>query len=183
MELLEAISARRSVREFLDSPVSEDKINKLLEAAQWAPSWGNTQCARYIVVGDPQIKTALKETLTPTNPARGAFDTCPLLIAVVAQLGLSAHKRGVPVDDRQWYMFDCALAVENISLAACALGLGTVIVGAFDYKKANEALGVPQGFQTVAILPVGFPKTVPSAPSRKSLSEIAFTDRFAQPLT
>jgi nitroreductase len=182
MELLEAISARRSVREFLDSPVSEDKINKLLEAAQWAPSWANTQCARYIVIRDSQTKSALKETLTPTNPARNAFDTCPLLIAVVAQLGLSAHKRGVPVDDRQWYMFDCALAAQNISLAACALGLGTVIVGAFDYKKANEVLGVAQNFQTVAILPVGFPKTVPSAPSRKSLSEIVFKDRFAHPL-
>ncbi|MFH1423151.1 MAG: nitroreductase family protein [Planctomycetota bacterium] len=180
MELSEVISARRSVREYLDSPLSEDKIEKLLEAARWAPSWANTQCVRYVVIRDTEIKKDLKETLTPSNPARPSFDTCPVILAVVAKLGVAGCKKGVAVDDKQWHMFDSALSVQNISLSAAALGLGTVIVGAFDYKKADSILSVSEGFQTVAFLPLGYPKSAPSAPPRKPLAEITFKEKFGQ---
>lgn len=179
MEVFEAITGRRSVRNYLDSPVSEDDINKILEAARWAPSWANTQCARYVVIRDAALKTSLKETLSPNNPARDSFDVCPAVIAVLGKLATAGYKKGVATDDKQWHMYDCALAAQNICLAAHALGLATVIVGFFDYARAGEILQVPGEFQVVCLLPLGYPKRTPDPPARKELSELVSTDEFS----
>lgn len=178
MEVFEAITGRRSVREYLDSAVSEDDIRKVLDCARWAPSWANTQCARHVVVKDASLKARLKETLTPNNPARDSFDVCPVVIAVLGKLGKAGCKKGVALDDKQWHMFDCALAVQNICLGAHALGLATVIVGAFDYRAAAGVLGVPEGLHVVCLLPLGYPKRTPDAPARKELSDLVSTDEF-----
>lgn len=180
MEVFEAITGRRSVRSFLDSSVSEDDIRKLLDGARWAPSWANTQCARHIVVKDASLKAKLKETLTPNNPARDSFDICPAVIAVLGRLGTAGCKKGVALDDKQWHMFDCALAVQNICLGAHALGLATVIVGAFDYRAAGDLLGVPEGYHAVCLLPLGYPRRTPDPPRRKELSELVSTDSFSE---
>ncbi len=178
MELFETITGRRSVRDYLGAAVSEDDLNRILEAGRWAPSWANTQCARYVLVKDHACKTQLEETLTPKNPARDSFGTCPVIIAIVARLKTAGCKKGVALDERQWHMYDCALATQNMCLAAHALGLGTVIVGAFDYKQAGEILNVPADYQVVALLPLGYPKTTPNAPSRKDLSELVCDESF-----
>ena len=69
-------------------------------------------------------------------------------------------------------------AVQNMVLAAHTMGLGTVIVGALDAKKAAEILGVPAGYSVVAMLPLGFPEREGNAPPRKELSEFVFYDKF-----
>jgi nitroreductase len=76
-------------------------------------------------------------------------------------------------------MYDCALATQNICLAAHALGLATVIVGFFDCARAGEILQVSGEFQVVCLLPLGYPKRTPDPPARKGLSELASTDRFS----
>ncbi len=63
MEVLEAIRERRSVRRFTEDPVSPEDLAKVLEAAQWAPSWVNVQPWKIIIVKDPGKKEALAETL------------------------------------------------------------------------------------------------------------------------
>jgi nitroreductase len=178
MELFETITGRRSVRNYLDSPVSEDDLRKILDAARWAPSWANTQCARYVVVKDPSVKTKLKETLSPNNPARDSFNVCPVVIAVAGKLETAGYKKGVATDDKQWHMYDCALAAQNMCLAAHALGLATVIVGLFDYHTAGQVLHVPEGFQVICLVPLGYPKKTPDAPRRKELAELSFVDSF-----
>ena len=180
MEFFEAVKGRRSVRNYIDSPVSEDDIRKILDSARWAPSWANTQCARFVVVKDVAVKTRLKETLSPNNPARDSFNVCPVIIAVMGKLETAGYKKGQATDDKQWHMYDCALATQNMCLAAHALGLATVIVGLFDYKQAGQVLHVPEGFQVVCLLPLGYPKNVPDAPRRKELDELSFTDSFTR---
>jgi nitroreductase len=77
-------------------------------------------------------------------------------------------------------MFDTALAVQNMVLAAHGLGLGTVIIGTFDAVKAAETLGVPEGYQVVTLFPLGVPAKEGKAPPRKEISEIAFTDKWGK---
>jgi nitroreductase len=81
-------------------------------------------------------------------------------------------------DKGDWYMYDVALAMQNLTLAAHALGLGTVHIGAFDAIKVAEILGVPQGFAVVAMTPLGYPDESPEARTRKELAEIVFYDKF-----
>jgi len=179
MELFEAIKGRRSVRNYLDSPLSEDDLKRVLDAGKWAPSWANTQCVRFVVARDKEAKAKLKESLTPNNPARDTFDVCPVVIAVVAKLGIAGCKKGEPLDDKQWHMYDCALATQNICLAAHGLGIATVIVGAFDYAGAGQVLHLPEGYQVVCLLPMGYPRRTPDAPKRKDISELVSDNSFA----
>lgn len=178
MELERAIGDRRSIRKYKSDPVSDEDLYTVLEAARWAPSWANTQCWEFIVVKNPQTKVKLMETLTERNPARGAMTEAPVVIAACAQLKKSGYKRGEQVTDKgDWFMFDVALAVQNLTLAACSLGLGTVHVGAFDAKKAEEILNVPEGTVVVELLPLGYPVEIPQPPPRKELSEFVYYEK------
>ena len=75
-------------------------------------------------------------------------------------------------------MYDAGLATQNLCLAAHAVGLGTVIIGAFDAKKAGEILKVPEGFAVVVLVPLGYPAQAGRPSTRKELPEIAFYNKF-----
>jgi len=186
MEVLEAIKARRSIRQYKTSSVDNEVIELVLEAARWAPSWANTQCWRFVVVRDSKIKSELASVLSTNNPATDAIRSAPVVIVACAELGKAGYYRGEPGKPGEpatdkgdyWYMFDVALAMQNLVLAAHSLGLGTVYVGAFDAKKAASILEVPQGFCVVGITPLGYPAQEPGPRPRKELSEITFYDKF-----
>ncbi|MDY6917194.1 MAG: nitroreductase family protein [Chloroflexota bacterium] len=181
MNVMEVMKTRRSVRKFKADPVGDDALNTVLDAARWAPSWANTQCCRLVVVKDPENKAKLADALTPTNPAANAVRTAPVVIVACAVLGRSGFKRGeVMTSKGDWFMFDVALAMQNLTLAAWELGLGTVHVGLFDAKKVEEALQVPDGVTVVSMTPLGYPDEEPKAPARKELSEIVFRERYGQ---
>lgn len=181
MDLLEVIRSRRSVRKLKPDPVPDELITKILEAARWAPSWANTQCWEFVVVKDPDIKAKLAEALVPPrNPAKQAVATAPVVIAALGRRGVSGFYKGKPVTSKgDWFMFDVALAVQNMVLEAHALGLGTVIVGAIDFEKASKVLGLPSGVELVVLIPVGYPAEVPRAPPRKEVSEFTHFDRYS----
>ena len=77
-------------------------------------------------------------------------------------------------------MYDTALATQNLCLAAHALGLGTVILGAFDAKKAGEILKVPAGFAVVVLVPLGYPAAEGRPTTRKELAEIVSYNTFGK---
>ncbi|MBS7640507.1 MAG: nitroreductase family protein [Candidatus Bathyarchaeia archaeon] len=180
MDIIEVIKTRRSVRNFKSDPVEDEKLLVVLEAARWAPSWANTQCWEFIVVKSAEVKEKLAETLLPMNPAFNAVKKAPVVIVACAKLGLSGYYKGKPVTDKgDWFMFDVALALQNLVLTAWSLGLGTVYVGAFDAKKAAEVLGVPQEVSVVALLPLGYPAEIPKEPpKRKDIKEIVYLDKY-----
>lgn len=181
MELMDAIKGRRSVRKYKPDAVSDKDLETILEAARWAPSWANTQCARWIVVKDRETKLKLVETLSPTNPAAEAIRTVPVVLALCAETGRAGIKKGEAVTDKgDWFMFDAALAAQNLTLMAHALGLGTVNIGYFDAKKAEQILEIPANARAVELIPLGHPDEQPKGPGRKELSEIVFRERFGQ---
>jgi nitroreductase len=186
MEVLEAIKTRRSIRRYKSTPVDDKTIELVLEAARWAPSWHNTQCRRFVVVRDTDIKNKLADTIIPVsdrpNRAAEAIRNAPVAIVACAELGKSGYSTrepGKPVTDKgDWFMFDVALAMQNLTLAAHSLGLGTVHTGAFDAKMVAGILGVPEGFCVVSMTPLGYPDEEPLARPRKELSEIVFYDKY-----
>jgi len=187
VEALEAINKRRSIRRFKSTPVEDEKIELVLEAARQAPSWGNTQCWRFVVVRDAEIRNRLADTGFGVggghpNIATEAMRVAPVAIVACAELGkagCSYREPREPVTDKDdWFMFDTALAMQNMVLAATALGLGTVYIGAFDSVAAEKVLGVPKGYQVVSMTPLGYPDEEPGPRPRKELTEIVFHDRF-----
>jgi nitroreductase len=181
MDTLETIKARRSIRRYKPDPVDDKILTQVLEAARWAPSWSNTQCSRFIVVKDPATKAALAGILASDNPAAKAFLSAPIIIVACAELKKSGFYSGTdqPCTNKgDWFMFDVALAMENLALAAHTFGLGTVHVGLFDAAKAESILGIPGGFTVVEMTPLGYRDTEGCAPPRKELAEIVFKEKF-----
>lgn len=179
MEVLEAIKARRSIRKYKTDPVPEKMLETVLEAARLAPSWANTQCSRFIVVRDGAVKNKIAETLSANNPATDAIRNAPVTLVACAELAKSGCSGGVPSTDKgDWFMFDVALAMQNLVLAAQSLGLATVYVGLFNAGEVARILQVPEGFCAVALTPLGFPDQVRDPRPRKELSEIVFYDRW-----
>ncbi len=179
VQLWEAIRGRRTIRHFREEEVKEEAILELLEAVRWAPSWANTQCWEVVLVSRADLKEALAETLTLGNPAREATRSAPWVVVFLGQRGKAGFYKGRPSTDKgDWLMFDVALAVQNFCLAAHDRGLGTVIVGAFDAKKAASLLGVPEDREVVVLVPVGVPAEAPSPPKRKEVADFLHRETF-----
>lgn len=176
---MEAIKGRRSVRKYKEEEVQEEQIRQVLEAAIWAPSWGNTQCWRFVVVKEKTIKEKLADSLTARNPATQAVREAPVVIIGCGVKEKSGFYKGKPVTDKgDWLLYDVALSFENLSLVAYSLGLGTVHIGAFNTEKVKEILCLPENIVPVIMTPLGYPEEIPSAPPRKPVDEVTYINRY-----
>jgi nitroreductase len=178
MELLEAINARRSVREFTGEAVSEAVLRELIDAAVQAPSAINQQPWCFVVVREPSLLAhisdqakahLLKASLgAPAHPFRDMlndpkfdiFYHAPVLLVIAACQ---------PTD---WAVEDCALAAENLMLAAHGAGLGTCWIGFAQHwlgtADGKAALGLPLSHSPIAPIIVGHPLRKPASVPRKA---------------
>jgi nitroreductase len=183
MEVIEAIRKRRSIRVYKSTPVGQKTIDAILEAGRLAPSWANTQTWRFVVVRDAQAKTALADAANPPGSRNNnVMKQAPVVIAACAELNRAGFRDGKPVTDKEgyWFMFDSALALQNMVLEAEELGVGTLYIGAFDARKAAAVLGVPEGYVCVALLALGYADEQPDARARKDMADIVYFDRYGQ---
>jgi nitroreductase len=151
MGVFETILARRSIRKFKADAVGRDRLEKLLEAARWAPSAGNLQPWVFVVVTSAEVR----EALAAAAYGQRFVAEAPAVIAVLA-----VPPKDTPYGRRGRELYclqDTAAAVQNILLTAQDLGLGTCWVGAFDEDAAARALGAEEGERPVALVPVGVP--------------------------
>jgi nitroreductase len=178
-EVLQAIKNRRSIRKFTEQPVSEEVLQQLLEAVQWAPSWANTQCWELVVVKDPAQREKLQATMGKGNPATKAIVSAPLLIVLCGKLNESGYYKGqITTKFGDWFLYDLGIAGQTLHLACQGLGLGMVTVGLFDQDAAAKVLGVPEGYELVAMMPIGYPDQDPKPPKRKEISDFTHHDRW-----
>ncbi len=178
-EFMEIMKNRRSIRKFEDKEVEDEKLKQILEAVQWSQSWANTQCWEVVVIRDQDVKDQLQETMVKGNPATNAIVQAPILLALCAKLQSSGYyKEQVTTKFGDWFMFDMGLATQNICLTAHSLGLGSVVVGLFDHDKAKQVLQVPEGYELVTIIPLGYPAKTPKTPERRSIEDFTHYERF-----
>ena len=181
MELMEVIKGRRSIRKYRPDSVPDEVLQKVFEGVRWSPSWANTQCWEVIVVRDPRVKSEILRTVPETNRAHSAMVEAPVILILCGKKGVSGFKKGEAATVKgDWLMFDSGIAMQTLCLTAHSLGLGTVVVGLFDHKKAEEILGVPQDREVVAITPLGYPAAEGVAPKRKEVSEFVFQERYGK---
>lgn len=182
MDVFQAIRERRSVRKFKPDPISENMVKDVLEAGIWAPSWANTQCWRFVVVRDEGIRARLAETMEKGNPAAEAVRKAPVTLIICGELRKSGYYKGEASTEKgDWYMFDTALACQNMMLAAYAIGLGSVAIGLFDAATVARILQTPADIKVVLMMPLGYPDEQPKTPRRRELAEITYYEGYGQP--
>ena len=168
MNVKEAIETRRSIRKYLQTPVEEEKLRLVLDAARLAPSARNDQKWRFIAVRDDAKRQLLCEA---------AFDQPFVKEAPVVIVACGMEPRfmscGMPTD-----IVDVSIAVSYITLQACELGLGTCWLGHFDAQKVRAALGIPEDVSVVAVTPLGYPAQNPDPRPRKAFDEVVSYDKW-----
>lgn len=173
MDVLEVIKGRRSVRAFKSQDVSREIVEKLIDAARWAPSAGNIQPWEFIIVRKPEIKRRLVEAAL----GQTFIEEASVIIVVCADENRSSQGYGIR-GKTLYCIQDTAAAVQNINLAAYSLGLGTCWVGAFREEEARKILKVPRGIRPVAIIPVGYPAEAPPPRSRRPINNVIHYETF-----
>jgi len=184
MDLFTAIRERRSCRSFLDDPIDEAVLEKIIEAGTWAPSPMNAQPWEFIVVTSPEGKEKIyaeaercRQWALSTSGWKWLdkyriefLKTAPALVVVVGD----PKKTGVDQfmeDGSAGYQYACAAASQNMMLAAQALGIGSLWFTLFDRKNVSEALGVDPEKKVLSIVCLGKPSGAVAPVPRKPAVE------------
>jgi nitroreductase len=178
MDAMDMIKERRSVRKYVNKKVDRETMEAIIEISRWAPSWANTQIARYTLVDDP--KTLAR--LTAEGVKGFAYNTKTLENAHgVAVLSFVKGKSGrlekyADFDSSNanfWEAFDAGIACQTFCLAAHAKGVGTCIFGVIDDQAIAEIIDLPEEETVAALVVYGYPEGLATAPPRKSVEDIA----------
>lgn len=168
-DILELIKSRRNVTSFLPKFVSWENISRVLDAGRHAPSCGNIQNWKFIVV----IKSGLKQELAAASYDQYEIAQAFALIVVCAEPEKAERYYGEK--GKTFYSVqNCAAAAQNMLLEAHSLGLGARWVGAFDAEKVKELLKIPDDAEPQLIVALGYAKDIPSKPPKYPLETLVY---------
>lgn len=170
MDMMEGLMTRRSVRKYTDQKIDKETITEILTAAQYAPTAHNKQPWEFLVVDDKEVLAHLRSIQRWTSFAKDA--ACVIFVCGDENQSFSRHK-----ENETWSFVDvdCALATENLLLAAHAKGLGCCYCGAAPMQKVvedlKEYLNLPENIRPFAIVTMGYPAETPKQPEGRFKEE------------
>lgn len=176
MDLLTGLTGRRSIRHYTEQPVSEQEIRTILETARFAPSWKNSQTARYYAVLSPELKNQIAEQGTlDFSKNKYNIQNAPALMILTSVRNLSGYEPDgsfTTSKNTHWESFDAGIAAQTFCLSAYAHGFGTLIMGIFDEQKISAILNLPENETVSALIALGHAEKMPDAPARHTVGEI-----------
>jgi len=161
MDTFECIKARRAVRKYLNKPVTWDDISNITEAGRYAPSAGNLQNWKFIVVLDKDKRKALAEAALKQY----WMESAPVHIVIVSEPQKAERYYGAR-GERLYSVQNCAAAAQNMVLEAQNLGLATCWVGAFEEEMVKRVLNIPPEARPQIILTLGYAAEQPDKPAK-----------------
>ena len=176
MALMNEITERRSRKIFLRKEVPADVIKEILLAAQFSPTCFNNQPARFVVVTGESL-----DILNPVLSRGNAWaKEAPVLMALASKPDLDCQITG-----RDYFMLGCGLQLENLILQAVHRGLFAHPLAGFKEDMAKDVLGIPEEYQVLALVAIGYPDPEDELEEkgRKPMGEIAFRDRWGNPIS
>ena len=199
MEVLDAIRRRRSIRNYKPDPIPKDVLDKLLEALRLAPSAGNRQPYKFIIVLDEETRKKLAAACR-FNPGRlngqEFIADAPLVIAACGSVRKAItryYKDGEvfltigttpeeidkdPIEYDNTMPIDLAIALDHLTLVAAAEGLGTCWVGGLDELEVRRLLSIPNDMRVPIVMTVGYPVSWPEPRPRKPLERLIYHDKY-----
>ncbi len=172
-DILGLIKSRRTIKNFLPKYVSWEDMTRVVDAGRHAPSCGNLQNWKFIVVDEGEKKQAV---------ARACYDQLDIisahgLIVVCAEAEKAERYYGLR-GERLYTVQNCAAAIQNMLLEAHSLGLGGAWIGAFDEEAVKSILGIPEDARPQAIVAIGYPREIPPKPPKYPLETVVYINRW-----
>ena len=173
MDVFECIKTRRSIRRYLQSPVEWGKVGTVLEAGKAAPSAGNVQDWKFIVVTSPEQKKGIAHACMDQQ----WIATAPVIVVVLAEPDKQKRLYGLR-GEGLYTVQDCAAAIQNMLLMAHALGLGSCWVGSFNEEALRRVMFIPEEIKPQAIVTLGYPDEIVPEPPEYTLENVVFFRDF-----
>lgn len=163
---------RYSCRQYSPRPVEREVVKAVLDTARLAPSACNRQPWVFVVLDTPELLD-----MAASCYGRDWLRTAPAIIVACGEHDKAWHR---PQDGKDHTDVDLAIAVEHLCLGAASLGLGTCWICNFDASRLSELMGLPEGVEPIAMIPLGYPAEDAKVPekTRKELDEIVRWGRF-----
>jgi nitroreductase len=176
MDTKDCIRGRRSIRRYTGQSITRETLEQIVALAAYAPSWKNTQVARYTLVTDRAlIEKLANECVLGFTHNTAILLNCNVLAVqsiVVKHSGYERDGSFSTAMGTHWESFDAGISAQTFCLAAHELGVGTCILGVFDAKKVAEAVNLPSTQAASCLIAMGYPAENPAAPARKSAGEL-----------
>ena len=165
MSLLDLILSRRSIRRYEDKDLPEEVLQQILEAGRHAPSAVNRQPFRFIVVNDHDLLKNLCDNLINRFVKHAP-------IVIVGCADVKSFLTG------KWAIVDTSIAMQNMVIAAWALGIGSCWIGGCNENEIKKLLKIPDKWKFVALLTLGYPAEQPKSRRKKQLEKIFSFNSF-----
>ena len=176
MELTKAMETRRSIRAYkAGQTVEKGALEEMVKAAQLAPSWKNSQTARYYVIATPEKLAEVREKCLPEFNQKNVADAAALIVTTFVKNRAGFDREGNADNElgNEWGAYDLGLASQNMLLKATELGLSTLVMGIRDEKALRAELAIPDDQEVVSVIGVGYGVEEPEMPKRKDLEKVA----------
>lgn len=172
-DLLNLIHQRQSDRAYLDKPVEEEKLQRILEAGRLAPSACNAQPWKFIVINEPELKNKIADCTSSKVLGMNHFTKqAPIHIVIIEEKANFTSNAGSLIKNKKFPLIDIGIAAEHICLQAAAEGLGTCMLGWFDEPKVKKLLNIPKSKRVPLIITLGYPAQETRDKRRKDLNQI-----------
>ena len=155
MSLVDVVLSRRSIRRYTKKEIPRDVLEKILEAGRQAPSAANRQPWHFIVITDNEIKKKLSQWQLSKFVKDSAFTIV-----------------GCAYADDYLALIDTSIALQNMVIAAWALGIGSCWIAGFEEDKAKQMLSIHEDWRVIALITFGYPAEKPRVIQKKLLDEI-----------
>lgn len=172
-DILDLIKSRRTIKYFLPKFVSWDNLSKVIDAARHAPSSGNIQNWKFILMLEPAAKQKIAEAAYEQYEIASAA----AIIVVCAELEKAERYYGLR-GERLYAVQNCAAAVQNMLLEAHSLGLGSRWIGAFDEDAVKGLCGIPENVRPQALVAIGYAKEIPDKPPKYPLEMMTYFHKW-----
>ncbi len=171
MDFYEVVKRRRSFRGYKTEMPEDQKIERILDAARLAPTWGNMQGVHYIVVKDPEnVKVVWKAI----EQDKKFIDAPMYIVGLISPAGSGTNKSG-----EKYYGVDFGICFEHLILAAAGEGLATCWIGWFNEEKIKNILNIPKKYKVMGLTPLGYPiKPKGEVKDRNPITEIVHYEEF-----
>lgn len=179
MSFLELVNKRQSDRAYLNLPVEQEKLNRILEAARLAPSACNGQPWKLIVVTDPDKQYQIADAATSKVLSMNHFSKqAPLQIVLVEENTNFTSTFGGWLKNKQYPHLDLGIIASHICLAAADEGLGSCMLGWCNESKVRKALQIPKNNRVMLVILIGYSTQPIREKKRKSIVQIVSTNKY-----
>ncbi len=177
MQFYNVIENRKSIKSYVNAPVDNIKLSRMIKAAMMAPTWKNNSDFKIILVDDFDKKNSLADSIrNKTEQAANSLRQAPLAAVFTSDPNASGIE-----DGKEYYLADASIAMEHFVLAATEEGYGTCWIASFDESLVQQTLQIPQSQRVVAMTPIGLPGSISEHHPPKDAADYVFLNRWNSP--